>query len=171
MANNGRSNENDDLGAEAGILGDGLSTMFRVDPLSKAGGCALAPTESRAESSAPSAGNTKFVGTSSPSLLLSLSIFAERRAASEGMSKFGTFEAPSAAKEIDLGLGRKESVVVSPAMPPGQGDAGIVARDGLTDAMADGGPCTTADVSLSNGGGFRTGFRTCHASEELIDSA
>jgi hypothetical protein len=170
MANNGRSSENDDLGVEPGSLGDGLSAMLRVDTLGKAAGCLFSPIVSKVASSALSAGKTKFAGTSSPSLLLNLSIFAERSAASEGMSKVGIFGAPLAAEEIAFGLDRKESAAVSPAMASTQGEAGIVSKDGLTDAMADGGPCTVFDVSLSKGGGFRTGFRTCHASAELMHS-
>jgi hypothetical protein len=122
--------------------------------------------------SASSFGNTSCTGTPSPNFLFNLSIFAHRRVASEGMSKLGPLGGPNAANEIVLGLCRCEPDILSPVITSNGGEAGMVSNVGLTDAIADGGPCATVpEVSLSKGGGLRVGLRTRHESAELTASA
>lgn len=160
MPNKGLSSENDDLGTGLGRLG---SALLPVLPTWETN-CGIVTIELEVTS----AGKTKSTGTSSPNLLFSLSIFAERRVASEGISKEGSTDGLLSVKEFDFELWRKHSAEVLVVTISWRGDAGMVSRAGLTDATVDGGPCITAfDVSLSNGGGFRVGFRARHTSVEL----
>lgn len=119
--------------------------------------------------STSSSGKTSFAGTPSPSFLFNLSILAQRRVVSEGISKLGGLGGPNAANDVVLGC--CDTHGLSPAIGSKGGEAGIVSSVGLTDAMADGGPLATVlALSLSKGGGLRMGLRTRHESAELMDS-
>jgi hypothetical protein len=119
--------------------------------------------------STSSDGKTSSAGTPSPNLLVNLSIFAQRRLASEEISKLGACGGPNAANEIVFGLFRCDLEELSLATISNAGDPGIVSSVGFTDATADGGPSATVlEVSRSKGGGLRIGLRTRHESAELM---
>src|ERR1700676_2931862 len=119
------------------VLDDDVSTL--PCPLSEA---THWNTESdvRVSTSASADGKTSSAGTPSPSFLFNLSIFAQRKVASEGISKLGALGGPNAANEIVLGLCRCVPEELSLAMASKGGLAGIVSSVGLTDAVVDGGP-------------------------------
>lgn len=166
IANSGLSKEKD-------LPGRGLEGLEYVPSAAKE----LRGSDERPSSVLDStSSNTRLAGTPSPSFFLSLSIFAHRSEASmeasDGISKLGgrLAGAPNLAKDIVCGLACGEAFE-SP--PTNGGDAGMVSKLGLTDAIADGGLCMGVlfDASLRSGGGLRVGFRTLHESVELTESA
>ena len=147
------------------------SVTLVVGPLLETAECVLVEIQSNGRISMSSGGKTISAGTPSPSFRFSLSIFAQRRLASEGISKLGGLGGPNEANEIDFGLGRCELHELSPTMASNGGEPGIVSSVGLTDAMADGGLwAIVLEVSLSKGGGLRMGLRARHESAELMVS-
>jgi len=170
IANSGLSSEN--FCVWPWILGDDVSTKPLVmGGLLEAADRLLVGTGSNISVSIPSDGKMRWAGTPSPSFLFKRSIFAQRNVASERISKVGAFGGPKAANEIVLGLFRLGSEYLSLVIVSKGGEAGMVSRVGLTDAVVDGGPLVAVSVmSLSRGGGLRMGLRTRHESAQLIVS-